>query len=227
MTLQGSVAKEQAACECTLAHGQPFRAVACWSYPSPEKEFLVKNRPLVLIALVGLAGTGALSCASQSATTAGPSTEHQATPAPAPATEQQAAQPQAAAAPVVGPPQVAWADMTKPQRGKYMATVVMPRMGELFRSFDAKEFAEFGCKTCHGQDARERAFKMPNPGIYELPATPEGWGSLMKDKPEFMKFMNEKVKPEMATLLGLKQFEPQNPQPGTFGCNGCHTIKSP
>lgn len=173
----------------------------------------MKTSPLILIAL---AGATALSCASQSA----------ATTTPAPATEQQAAQPQAAAEPVVGPPQIAWADMTKPQRGKYMATVVMPKMKEVFRAFDDKKFAEFGCKTCHGQDAKERGFQMPNPGILALPSTPEGWGSLMKDEPEFMKFMNEKVKPEMATLLGLTAYDPQNPQPGTFGCNGCHTVKS-
>jgi hypothetical protein len=31
----------------------------------------------------------------------------------------------------------------------------------------------------------------------------------------------------MATLLGVKEYDQKNPQPGTFGCNGCHTVKSP
>src|SRR5687767_10602138 len=100
--------------------------------PDADKEFPVKNRPLFLATVLGLAGASALSCASQSAATTGSTTEQQ--PAQAPATT----------APV-GPPQVAWADMTKPQRGQYMAAVVMPKMKALFRSFDEKEFAEMNC----------------------------------------------------------------------------------
>ena len=172
----------------------------------------MKNRPLFLATLIGLAGASMLSCASQSAATTGAPTEQQ--PAPA------------AAAPV-GPPQVAWADMTKPQRGQYMAAVVMPRMKALFRSFDEKEFAEMNCKTCHGQDAKDRGFEMPNPGLFALPSTQEGWGALAKDKGQWMQFMSQQVKPQMAALLGVKEYEPQNPQPGTFGCNGCHPVKNP
>lgn len=185
----------------------------------------MKNRPLFLISLIGLAGASALSCASQSPATTAPATEHSASPAQAP--EQQAAPAPAAAAPAAEAPQVAWADMTKPQRGKYMASVVMPKMKELFRSFDEKKFAEFNCKTCHGQDAKDRGFEMPNPAMFVLPSSNEGWGALAKDKPEFMAFMSQKVKPQMAALLGVKEYDHQNPQPGTFGCNGCHSVKSP
>jgi hypothetical protein len=201
-----------------------------------EKEFLVKKRPLFLI--IALAGASALSCASQSrATTTAPASEHSASPAqapeqqaaPAPATApppgQPGAQAQAAEA-VVTPAQVAWADMTKPQRGKYMASVVAPRMKEVFRTFDSKRFAEFGCKTCHGQSAKERGFEMPNPELTTLPSTKEGWAKLTEDEPELMKFMSQTVKPEMAKLLGMKEYDPTNPQPGTVGCNRCHTVKS-
>jgi hypothetical protein len=126
---------------------------------------------------------------------------------------------------VVGPPDVKWTDMTPEQKGKYMAAVVVPRMKELFVGFDSKEFATFDCATCHGKDAKQRAFKMPNPGIYALPADAAGFGKLMKDKPEWMKFMGEKVKPEMAKLLALQEMDPKKPQPGTFGCGNCHTTK--
>ena len=192
--------------------------------PDADKEFPVKNRPLFLLTVMGLAGASALSCASQSAATAAPGSEHQASPAQAPA--QQPAQAPAAAAPV-GPPQVAWADMTKQQRGQYMASVVMPRMKPLFRAFDEKKFAEMNCKTCHGQDAKDRGFEMPNPGLFALPSTQEAWGELAKEKGQWMQFMSQQVKPQMATLLGVKEYDHQNPQPGTFGCNGCHPVKNP
>ena len=190
----------------------------------------VRSRSLVFIVSVALSGAGALSCASQSASAQAPAEPPAASPAPA--SQQQAAGSQQAAgaqqptqAPAAAPVQVAWKDLPKEQRGKYMATVVVPRMREVFRAYDANEFAEFGCKTCHGKSARERGFEMPNPELPELPSTQEEFGKLMKDNPEWVKFMAEKVTPEMATLLGAQPFEPKNPQPGAFGCGNCHTSK--
>jgi hypothetical protein len=124
---------------------------------------------------------------------------------------------------VVGPPDVKWADMDKKQRGMFMAKVVMPRMREVFNEFDPKEFGTFTCATCHGKEAKAREFKMPNPDIFVLPGDAAGFGKLMKDKPNWMKFMGEKVKPEMAKLLGMPELDPKNPQPGQFGCAECHT----
>lgn len=115
--------------------------------------------------------------------------------------------------------------MPKEQRGKFMAMVVVPRMRPVFQAFDSKEFAEFGCKTCHGKNARERGFEMPNPEILALPSTHAEFSALMKEKPEWVKFMSEKVTPEMASLLGAP-FDPQNPPPGAFGCGNCHTSKA-
>jgi hypothetical protein len=123
---------------------------------------------------------------------------------------------------VVGPPTVAWKDMTKPQKGKFMKAVVLPRMKELFVEFDAEEFAEMDCFTCHGDDADDRKFEMPNPDILVLPANEEGWKKLAGEKGEWLKFMGGKVKPEMAKLLGMPEFNPKDPAPGTFACFNCH-----
>jgi len=185
----------------------------------------LNHRSLVFIAIVGLTGAGALSCASQSAATAAPAEPSAATAAPA--SEPAPAGAQATEAPAAASPQImmAWKDLPKEQRGKYMATVVVPRMKEVFRAFDPKEFAEFGCKTCHGKSARDRGFEMPTPELPVLPSTHEEFGALMKEKPEFVKFMAEKVTPEMATLLGAQPFDPKNPQPGAFGCANCHSSK--
>ena len=124
---------------------------------------------------------------------------------------------------VVGPPAIKWADMDPGQKGKFMKAVVMPHMKPLFVEFDSKEFAEFSCATCHGKSAKNRAFKMPSPEIDALPADEAGFAKLMQDEPEWVKFMGEKVKPEMAKLLDLPSFDPNNPKPGAFGCPNCHT----
>lgn len=191
----------------------------------------MNHRSLVFIAIVGLTGAGALSCASQSAATQPPAPPSEAAPAPAqpaeaapaPASPQQATgTPPAAVAPTI---ELAWKDLPKEKRGKYMASVVVPRMREVFRAFDPKEFAEFGCKTCHGKSARDRGFSMPTPDLPVLPSSHEEFGAIMKEKPEWVKFMSEKVTPEMATLLGLKTFDPKTQQPGTFSCANCHTAK--
>jgi hypothetical protein len=40
----------------------------------------------------------------------------------------------------VGPPEVAWKDMTFAQKKAYMKVAVTPTMKPIFQSFDAKEF---------------------------------------------------------------------------------------
>ena len=186
----------------------------------------MNHRSLVFFAIVGLTGAGALSCASQqSAAAPAPAATHDASPAQAsqpPATGAQATEAPAAASPQI---MLAWKDLPKEQRGKYMATVVVPRMKEVFRAFDPKEFAEFGCKTCHGKSARERGFEMPTPELAVLPSSREEFSALLKEKPEWVKFMAEKVTPEMATLLGTTAYDPKTQQPGAFGCPNCHMSK--
>jgi hypothetical protein len=124
---------------------------------------------------------------------------------------------------VVGPPDKKWTEMGPLEKGKFMKAVVMPRMKPLFMEFDSREFAEFACETCHGKSAKARAFKMPNPEMFVLPGDEAGFGKLMQEKPEWVKFMGERVKPEMAKLLALPEFDPKNPQPGAFSCGNCHT----
>lgn len=127
--------------------------------------------------------------------------------------------------PVVGPPDVAWADMTKEQKGRFMKARVLPRFKELMAAFEPEEHEEITCATCHGEGAKDKTFKMPNADLEVLPGSQEGWERLSGAKPEWVKFMNEKVKPEVATLLGLPAFDPASPQEGAFGCGGCHTME--
>src|SRR5690349_2238439 len=56
----------------------------------------------------------------------------------------------------------AWDDMTPEQRGRFMAEVVVPQMRPVFQGHDATRYAEFGCATCHGANAHDVGFRMPN-----------------------------------------------------------------
>jgi hypothetical protein len=157
-----------------------------------------------------------------------------AAPAPAaasaPAKEAAAAAAAAGPAKVVGPPDVAWKDMSSEQKGKFMKAVVQPKMKVVFQEFDGKAFAKFNCATCHGKEAKAHKFKMPNPEIHSLPGTHEAFEAAMKKEPTWPKwaqFMGEKVKPQVATLLGMPEFDPKKPEAGGFGCQNCHTIEKP
>jgi len=126
---------------------------------------------------------------------------------------------------VVGPPDVAWKDMTHEQQAKFMGEVVMPKFKPMFQSFDPKAFAEFNCHTCHGKGSVDKTFKMPNPDIYVLPEAPEDFQKLGAQKPGWMKLMPQ-VEEEMAKTLGMPAYNPAAPDPSQFGCYGCHTHKA-
>jgi cytochrome c553 len=135
----------------------------------------------------------------------------------------------AAGGKVVGPPEVAWKDLTADQKTKFMKAVVTPKMRKLFQEFDADKFKKVDCSTCHGKNAREVKFKMPNAAaeIAPLPPTPEAYKVAMEKKPTWPKwsqFMGEKVEPQMAALLGKPTFDPKKPDPAAFGCVACHTL---
>ena len=128
--------------------------------------------------------------------------------------------------PLVTPEQTPWAQMSKQQRGRYMMKVVMPKMRDLFQAHDPKHFEKVTCGTCHGKNPKAVEFRMPSPDLPSLPDSPEVFmATVMKEKPEMVKFMGEQVAPTMAQLLGLKHFDPAHPEPGAFSCNGCHTLK--
>ena len=87
-----------------------------------------------------------------------------------------------------------------------------------FIKFKPEEFEHFGCKTCHGEGIEDHTFKMPNPKIWKLPRSKEGWA---KADTSYLRFMKETVKPRMASLLGMKPFDMKTKT--GFGCGNCHT----
>jgi hypothetical protein len=129
----------------------------------------------------------------------------------------------------VGPPQVAWKDMTFEQKKAYMKDAVTPTMKPIFKAFDAKKFKTVNCATCHGEDGADRKFKMPSNDIHPLPNTKEGFEAKLKTEPTWPKwteFMAQKVEPAMGKLLDIPVFDPKKPVEGAFGCNRCHKLEA-
>jgi hypothetical protein len=107
--------------------------------------------------------------------------------------------------------------MTKDQEVAFMKKNVVPEMSPVFKGFNEKRYAEFGCKTCHGPK-----FKEPKEYLPKL-TFKDGKITAFADKPELAKFMAEQVVPHMATAMGLKPYDPATHT--GFGCGGCHTIQ--
>jgi hypothetical protein len=105
-------------------------------------------------------------------------------------------------------------------RMKFMRTKVVPAMKETFQAFDAKKYANFGCKTCHGKDPQKSKYKMPNP---ELPPLDFKLLEQGKQKPNIAEWMSRTVKPQMAQILERPQMSKDHPD--GFGCLECHTEK--
>jgi mono/diheme cytochrome c family protein len=129
----------------------------------------------------------------------------------------------------IGPPEVAWKDMTVQQKKAYMKAAVMPTMKPIFQTFDGKKFKTFTCATCHGEDGADRKFKMPSNGIHPLPNTAAAFQAKMKEEPSWPKwteFMSQKVEPAMGKLLDVSVFDPKKPVKGAFGCANCHKLEA-
>ncbi len=106
---------------------------------------------------------------------------------------------------------------------KVMKTQVVPEMGAEMTAFDPKRWPKVECKTCHGKSADDGTFKMPNPDLPKL--DPSWFGpNPPADKKDVLEFMEEKMKPHMAKILGQPEFDPKNPNAGGFGCLECHTM---
>jgi len=112
---------------------------------------------------------------------------------------------------------MAWADVPDEQRGQWMSEVVVPAMEPLFQEHDPERFAEFGCATCHGEDAREVGFEMPN-GV--APLDPTQIPAMFQSDQPMAVFMTQTVWPQMTQLLGEQPYDQQTGE--GFSCLNCH-----
>jgi hypothetical protein len=115
-----------------------------------------------------------------------------------------------------------WKDMSHEERLALMKQSVLPKMKDAFQTFDAKHYADFSCKTCHGEGIKKGKFDMPYAGLPKLDAK-DGFKKVAAKHPAAMKFMGEIVEPTMADILGLPKWD-QATNPTGFGCQNCHTM---
>ena len=115
-------------------------------------------------------------------------------------------------------PDVPFDQLDHDQRIEFMKQKVVPEMKRIFQSHDASDFAGFGCVTCHGDQAKEGHFDMPNPKLPKL-----NFGDMSKFKKEDVEWMEKEVKPAMARILGVPEYSKDNPK--GFGCPACHTLE--
>jgi hypothetical protein len=113
----------------------------------------------------------------------------------------------------------AWTEMKYDQKKEVMKKVVMPKMGELFASFSG-DFGDADCTLCHGEAANTGDFEMPNPDLPPLAFGSPEWPEFEASHAEVLAFMEEQVTPQMAQLLGVEPYTPENPT--GFGCFSCH-----
>ena len=109
--------------------------------------------------------------------------------------------------------------LSQEDKVKVMKQKVMPAMRAAFQKFDPKEFSNFTCKTCHGKDPVKAKHEMPTPDLPKLDFAKIKAG---KEDKEWLEFMGNVVKPEMAKILGKPEMT--ETQPG-FGCLDCHMEK--
>jgi len=109
-----------------------------------------------------------------------------------------------------GSPDVPWEEKNHQQRMEFMGLVVYPSMKEAFAGFDGARFAEFKCQTCHGDDAKEVNYHMPNAVTPLSKSDPVGDGNGID--PAITKFMLETVVPTMQEHLKGDEVD----------CHSCH-----
>jgi hypothetical protein len=115
-------------------------------------------------------------------------------------------------------PDVPFDDLDHDQKIEFMKQKVVPVMEPIFKNHAPKEFAEFGCQTCHGAQAAKGHFDMPSAELPKL-----DFKDMSKFKKEDLEWMAQQVKPTMAKLLSEPEFTPENPT--GFGCQNCHMVE--
>jgi hypothetical protein len=121
----------------------------------------------------------------------------------------------------VGPDEkrLTWTEMSVLKRKAHMKSVVLPRAGEVFRTWRPERFAVVDCSLCHGDGAKSGNFQMPNAHLPrlsgELLLGPE-----FEKQPDTTQLKLKRLVPLMADALGKKTFSIITRR--GFGCYSCH-----
>lgn len=112
-----------------------------------------------------------------------------------------------------------WEEMNVEQRKGHMASVVLPRAAEVFRTWRPARFAKVDCTLCHGENAKAGNFTMPTAHLPRLSGEVL-LGPEFEKHPDTTRLKLDRLVPEIADALGLKTFSIITRR--GFGCYSCH-----
>jgi hypothetical protein len=111
-----------------------------------------------------------------------------------------------------------WPTLSWEDRHDVMTFTVQPNMGRAWQDFTKSDAPTMTCRTCHGANAEDVDYKMPNPKLPPLdPANMPRKNSSSTREAKYTTFMTDVVVPKMIFLIDA---------PPSFGCFNCHTKKS-
>ncbi len=117
-----------------------------------------------------------------------------------------------------------WAETGWEDRHTTMTFTVLPNMGRLWQKFTASDAPTLTCRTCHGQDAEDVKYRMPNPSLPALDRNrlPDA-SSRDPREAKWAAFMRNDVVPMMTNLIDADPYDPKTGK--GFFCFNCHTEK--
>ncbi len=113
-----------------------------------------------------------------------------------------------------------WATWSRDRKMAYMKGSFMNAERAIFASWEPVRFKEIACHHCHGPGVEDGTFRLPNPDLPRLAPGADGFRELLAHEPEVLAFMQKRVVPETARLLGLAPFD-MEAHTG-FSCYQCH-----
>lgn len=129
--------------------------------------------------------------------------------------------PSSAAAPLAAPGPGEWQTWSHAQKLAYMKTTFMDAERALFATWEPVRYRDLECRTCHGATGvADGSFRMPNPDLPKVAPSSAGFQELHAHEPQVFAFMQKRVVPETARLLGLPPFDFEKHT--GFSCYQCH-----
>jgi hypothetical protein len=113
-----------------------------------------------------------------------------------------------------------WATWSHEQKLAYMKSGFIEAERAIFATWEPVRFKELTCRNCHGPGVVDGNFRLPNPDLPHLYPGADGFKELAAHEPEVLAFMQKRLVPETARLLGVPAFDFEAHT--GFSCYQCH-----